>query len=80
MEIKTKFNLGDIPFLILNDMFDDKWYVAPKDDDEDEIIEIIIDEFGIHYRTPFRINPEQDCFATKKQAQAECDKRNKEQK
>jgi hypothetical protein len=75
MEIRTKFNVGDKIWTILR-AFDGKWYMYIMF----IVTQIIIDKYlGILY---VRHNDcdlwckEENCFATKEEAQKECDRRN----
>ena len=77
MEIKTKFNINDEVWFI--DMEHDKWFIFTDHTHKIKAIEISVVE-GNYYEVEyigFYYMREEDCFATKEQAQAECDKRNK---
>lgn len=77
MEIKTKFNVGDKVYIIY--LFCSKWKVAL---DKYEIIETNIkinnSRLSVNYtmKPTLEICSEKYCFATKEEAQKECDKRN----
>lgn len=75
MEIKTKFNVGDEVWYI--DMEHDKWFIFT--DHTHKIKEIIVTAFDgcyeVEYWSYYGMR-EEDCFATKEEAQKECDKRN----
>lgn len=77
MEIRTKFNIGDVVYIVAIPL-GATFYCAY---DKDTIIAINtyngicnVIEYCFKNYSPKK---EQDCFATKEEAQAECDKRNK---
>ena len=78
MKIETKFNIGDIIYLIRE--FRGKWYVENIKFKIVEIVQTVFEswtniklstEKGITYRVS-----KIDCFATKEEAIKECDLRN----
>ena len=80
MKIETRFNIGDIIYLIRE--FRGKWYVENIKFEIVEIVQTVFEswtniklstEKGITYRVS-----KIDCFATKAEAQKECDRRNNE--
>ncbi len=79
MEIRTKFNVGDTIWYI-EDVLNGKDYIdcfivgkimACYNDDDDNKLNITYAR-----KNSFHFIFEQDCFATKEQAQKECDRRN----
>lgn len=76
MQIKTKFNVGDKVWVIGKKENNDEFYIVKgniKIHHYDTKIKggvILEDDLFFGYF-------ENDCFATKEEAQAECDKRNK---
>ena len=79
MEIKTKFNVGDKIFYIY-EMFKGVWRVSSivevsyiKIFEKDKLVYAVFENDFL----PIIFVEEENCFATKEEAQAECDKRNK---
>lgn len=72
MEIRTKFNVGDKVYHIYQLLRTGTWYWL-----EDIISEIDYKtDLGIRYWSDNRVWKEQNCFATKEEAQKECERRN----
>ena len=79
MEIRTKFDVGDKVWII--DCFENfehnaEWFVHYEMEIDGIKIEIEDDEITIFYCFVDTGEPEELCFATKEEAQKECDRRN----
>ena len=76
MEIRTKFNIDDEVWYI--DMEQDKWFIFTGHTHKIKAIEISVvskDYYEVEYIGLYYMR-EEDCFATKEEAQKECDRRN----
>lgn len=80
MEIRTKFNVGDKIFALKEfEGVDDKGNLIIRIDIQECIVHFInigISKRGRCIKYTYDLFPEEDCFATKEEAQKECDKRN----
>ena len=82
MEIRTKFSYNDLIWLIDYDSENGIWFVSGSFYIWKILIQVVSENIDIQYgllrdNNYYWYMKEQNCFATKEQAQAECDKRNK---
>lgn len=84
MKIKTKYNIGDVIYVVKDEAKIDKqgqikinWYVVKK---HINFIMVGYDGKNLGIRYGYGLYWEGDCFATGAEAQAECNRRNKNEK